>query len=314
MKNEVKKIVIVGGGFAGLNFLKRMANDSRYHITLVDKNNYHYFPPLLYQVAMAFIELSNITYPFRRFLQHKTNVRFHLGTLQHVDPENNIIETESCKLRYDFLILAVGTETNYFGMEQVRLNSLPLKTITDALNVRNHLLLNVEKAVRTQDPEERQRLLTVVIAGGGPTGVEVAGMMAEMIPKLGRKEYPEITRGSFRIFLVQGDPVLLGPMTEKSQAEALKVLTELGVKILLNTRVKDYVDGDVILSNGETIPSCALLWTSGVTGREIKGFRAEVIGPGRRLIVDEFGRVQGSTNVFALGDIALDRRQLPHIF
>ncbi|MBT1703939.1 NAD(P)/FAD-dependent oxidoreductase, partial [Chryseosolibacter indicus] len=197
MDDQAKKIVVVGGGFAGLNFVKRLANDNRFQITLVDSNNYHFFPPLLYQVGMAFIEPSNITYPYRRLFQKKSNIRFHLGCFVKVNPENNSVETETSVLFYDYLVLAVGTEPNYFGMENVKKNAWPLKTINDATNLRNHLLLNIEKAIRTKDVEEKKKLLNVVIAGGGPTGVEIAGMMAELIQKIGPKEYPEITPGTF---------------------------------------------------------------------------------------------------------------------
>src|SRR5688572_21416526 len=180
MKEQaVKKVVVVGGGFAGINFIKQLANDDRFLITLVDINNYHFFPPLIYQVASAFIEPSNISYPFRRLFQEKKNLRFHLGCLSKINPDANTIETDTGILDYDYLVLAVGTETNYFGMENVKKNSMPMKTINDALNLRNFLLLNMEKAVRTSDPKEKEKYLNIVIAGGGPTGVEIAGMLAE---------------------------------------------------------------------------------------------------------------------------------------
>jgi NADH:ubiquinone reductase (H+-translocating) len=302
---KAKKVIVVGGGFAGLNIVKKLANDQRFLVTLVDKNNYHYFPPLLYQVGMAFIELSNITHPFRRLFQNKRNIRFHMGSLLSVDPQTNAITTETSTIHYDYLILAVGTETNYFNMEHVKLNSWPLKTISDALNLRNRLLLNVEKAIRTKDEKLKQSLLTVVIAGGGPTGVEVAGMLAEMIRTVGPREYPEIPPGSANIYLVQSGPVLLNGMSTDAQQEAFDVLKKLGVKVLLNTRVADYVNGTVKLNNGESIHTCALLWTSGVIGREVKGIPGEVIGPGRRILVDEFNKVIGMSNIFAVGDIAL---------
>src|SRR5687767_812863 len=149
------RVVAVGGGFAGINLIKKLSKDKRFHITLVDKNNYHFFPPLLYQVATAFIEPSNISYPFRRMFQEKENLRFHMGTLLKINPEKNTIETDYCEIRYDYLVLAVGTESNYFGMENVKENSLPMKTIDDALNLRNHLLLNMEKAVRSDDIHEK---------------------------------------------------------------------------------------------------------------------------------------------------------------
>lgn len=303
--NAPKKIVVVGGGFAGLNFLKRLANDNRYEITLVDKNNYHFFPPLLYQVGMAFIEPSNICYPFRRFFQKRKNIRYYLGMLHKVHPESNCIETDTGSVYYDYLVLALGTEPRYFGMENVKKNAWPLKTINDATNLRNHLLLNLEKAVRCKDSRERKRLLTVVIAGGGPTGVEVAGMLAEMVRTIGPKEYAGLLNEKFRIYLVQGANALLKPMSEKAQREALKILKNLRVNVLLNTRVTDYVNGKVVLDTGKNIPTNALLWTSGVIGREIKGLPAETFGPGRRLIVDEFNRVKGTSNIFSIGDLSL---------
>lgn len=301
-----KKIIVIGGGFAGINFLKRLRGNPNYEITLVDKNNFHLFPPLLYQVAMAFIDPSNICYPFRRMFQRKSNIRFHMGCLQEINTAANTIETDSGVLGYDYLILATGTVPNYFGMENVKKNSWPLKTISDATNLRNHLLLNIEKAIRCDDPEEKKALLNVVIAGGGPTGVEVAGMLAEMVRNIGPKEYPEVMRGSFRIYLIEAAPVLLGPMSKKAQQEALDTLKALGVNIMLNTAVKDFVDGKVILANGETIATHALLWTSGVIAAEANGIPADSLGKSRRLLVDDFNKVNNTNNIFAIGDISLN--------
>lgn len=305
MKSPAKKVVVVGGGFGGINFVKRMANDPRFQVTLVDRNNFHFFPPLLYQVAMAFIEPANIAYPFRRLFQKKNNLRFHMGCLRQVDLEKKEVITDTGTLSYDYLVLALGTESNYFGMENVKKNSWPMKTISDATNLRNHLLLNMERAVKSTDRNERRKLLNIVIAGGGPTGVEVAGMLAEMAHHIAPKEYPEINVVSIPIYLVEAAPTLLGPMSEKSQQEATRVLQKLGVNVRLNVAVKDYVDETVILSNGEEILSDNLIWTSGVIGREVPGLPADVIGRGRRILVDDFNRVQGTSNVFAIGDISL---------
>jgi NADH:ubiquinone reductase (H+-translocating) len=305
MENNIKKIVVVGGGFAGINLVKRLANDKRFQVTLVDKNNFHSFTPLLYQVGMAFIEPSNISYPFRRLFQEKENLRFYMGSLTRVNVDRNMIETDYGSIDYDYLVLAIGTESNFFGMENVKKNSWPLKTITDATNLRNHLLLNMEKASRTGDPEERNRLLNIVIAGGGPTGVEVAGMLAEMAHHIAPVEYPEIPRFNNPIHLIEAGSELLGPMSKKSQKEAEKVLKRLGVQIKFNVAVKDYVDGKVVLANGQTIPTNSLIWTSGVVGKVVPGFPEQVVGRGRRIIVDEFNRVQGTKDVFAIGDIAL---------
>jgi NADH dehydrogenase len=305
MEEKKKRIVVLGGGFAGVNFVKRLANDERFFVTLVDKNNFHSFTPLLYQVGMAFIEPSNITYPFRRLFQEKNNLRYYMGSLEKVDLVRNKVQTDTGVLEFDYLVVALGTESNYFGMENVKEKSWPLKTITDATNLRNHLLLNMEEAARTEDVEERNKLLNVVIAGGGPTGVEVAGMLAEMAHHIAPKEYPEISRVANPIYLIEAAPVLLGPMSKKSQQEATRVLTDLGVQIKLNVAVKDYADGKVILSNGETIATNVLIWTSGVIGREVPGLPPTVIGRGRRIMVDAYNCVVATSNVFAIGDICL---------
>src|SRR4051794_18024171 len=192
MENQsTKKVVIVGGGFAGINLIKRLTNDHRFSITLVDINNYHFFPPLLYQVATAFIEPSNISYPFRRMFQEKENLRFHLGCLSKINPAEQTIETDTGTLSYDYLVIAVGTETNFFGMQNVKQHALPMKNINDALNLRNHLLMSMEKAVRAKGESERDMYQNIVIAGGGPTGVEIAGMLAELGRNVAEKEYPE---------------------------------------------------------------------------------------------------------------------------
>ena len=302
---QIKKIVVVGGGFAGIELVKKLAKDKRFQITLVDRNNYHFFPPLLYQVSTAFIEPSNISYPFRRMFQEKDNVRFHMGSLQNVNVDTNSIETESSTLYYDYLILALGTETNYFGMQNVKECSLPMKTIDEALVLRNTLLLNMEKAVKAKDKAERDRLLNIVIAGGGPTGVELAGMLAELGTNIARKEYPELTDVGSHVYLVDAGETLLSPMSKKAQTEAKDVLEKLGVNIILNTMVKDYVEGKVILSNGGALETTSLIWATGVVAREVPGLAKEMVGRGRRLIVDEYNRLQGTNNVFAIGDLCL---------
>lgn len=305
MKTSAKKIVVIGGGFAGMNFVKALANDSDFDVTLVDRDNYHSFSPLLYQVGMAFIEPASISYPFRRMFQGATNLRFHFGEFDRVDVNTKTVFTSTGALTYDALVIAAGTESNFFGMENVKKHALPLKTISDATNLRNHLLLTMEQAVRETDPFLRQSLLNIVIAGAGPSGVEVAGMLAELSASIGPKEYPEITDMRPAIYLVEAAPVVLGPMSKEAQREALLVLEKLGVKILLNTAVQDFTDGKVILGNGASIPTRSLVWTSGVIGREIKGLPENSIGRGRRIVVDEFSKVQGMSDVYAVGDIAL---------
>ena len=300
-----KHIVIVGGGFAGVNLTKSLKNDSRFRITLVDKNNYHFFPPLIYQVATSFIEASNISYPFRKMLSGYKNVHFHMGSLIKVNPENKTIETDTGNVSYDYLVIALGTESNFFGMENVQRCALPMKNIEEALYLRNYMLLNLEEAARNKDIKAAQKLQNVVIAGGGPTGVELAGMLAEMGKFIAEKEYPEIKMGLSNLYLIDALPTLLSPMSKVAQETAHKKLQELGVKIILNISVKDYVDEKVILSDGKTIETETLIWTSGVIGREVPGIPAESIGKGRRLLVDAYNRIQGTENIFALGDISL---------
>ena len=303
--NSVKKVVVVGGGFGGINLVKKLWKDPRFQVTMVDPDNYHFFPPLLYQVATAFIEPSNISYPFRRMFEGKNNMRFHYGALTKVIPEKNIIETSNGSIEYDYLVIAIGTETNFFGMENVKKHALPMKTIEDAINMRNHLLLNLEKASITDDIKEKQRLLNIVIAGGGPSGVEIAGMLAEMGRTIIRKEYPEIHRGISKIHLIDASPDLLGPMSKTAQKESEKVLSNLGVEVTLNTIVKDYVDGAVVTANGDRIPTNSLIWTSGVIAREVPGILPAQLGHGRRILVDEFNKVKDSENIFAIGDVCL---------
>ncbi|HEX2608870.1 MAG TPA: NAD(P)/FAD-dependent oxidoreductase [Flavisolibacter sp.] len=305
MTDNIKKVVVVGGGFAGVNLIKNLSKNKQFQITLVDRNNYHFFPPLLYQVSTAFIEPSNISYPFRRMFQEKENLRFHMGSLVRVDPDTNTLETSAGILSYDYLVLALGTESNYFGMENVQKRSLPMKTIDEALTLRNHILLSMEKATRIQDPAERNKNQNIVIAGGGPTGVELAGMLAELGQNIAKKEYPEINDFGSHLYLVDAGTELLSPMSKKAQVEATDVLKKLGVNIILNTAVKDYADGKVMLSDGNFIETNTLIWASGVVAREVPGLPKEVIARGRRVIVDEYNRVQGYTNIFALGDLCL---------
>jgi NADH dehydrogenase len=299
------KIVIVGGGFGGLNFAKKLVGKKEFEITLVDKNNYHFFPPLLYQVATSFIEPSNISYPFRKMFQDSGNIFFFNGTLKLVNDKEKYIETNNGRLYFDYLVLAMGTVTNYFGMENVQAHSLPMKTIDDALNLRNTHLLHLEEATRIIDEQKRKELTTIVIAGGGPTGVEVAGMLAEMADHIIKKDYPELENFSKEIYLIDAGPSLLGPMSKKAQNEAYQALELLGVKIKLNISVKDFKDNTVILSDDSEIRSHTLVWASGVVAPEVPGLPEDSISRGRRILVDAFNKVLGTSNVFAIGDICL---------
>ncbi len=298
----MKKIVVIGGGFAGLNLAKKLTNNKHYDVTVVDINNYHFFPPLLYQVSTAFIEASNISYPYRKLFQKRKNIRFYMGSLLKVNPELKTIELDTGELNYDYLVLGMGTETNFFGNQNIIDNALPMKTIDDALKIRNHILLCMERAVRAKSLSDKVRLANIVIAGGGPTGVEMSGMLAEMARNIGKKDYPESASNVGNIYLIDNGDTLLGPMSTKAQKEAYNVLNKLGVKIQLNTMVKDYVDGEVLLSSGKKITTATVIWATGVIGREVVGLPAETITRGRRILVDEINRVTGFEDIFSIGD------------
>jgi len=300
-----KEVVIIGGGFAGISLARNLSNVKGFHVTLVDKNNYNFFPPLLYQVATGFLEASNISYPFRKLFHGKKNTNFRLGTLQKIVPEENNVLLSTGALPYDYLILATGTESNFFGIENIRKHALPMKTVDDAIEMRNTLLQTAEEATVTTDSDERRKLGIVVIAGGGPTGVEVAGMLAEMRMNILEKDYPELSGNQFRIILVDGAPVLLTPMSEKSQRYTYEALCKMGVEIKLNTQVKDYIDDVVMFADGEHLETKLLIWTAGVTSKVFDGIPKECYGKGKRLLVDEYNKVQGMQNIYAIGDTCL---------
>ncbi len=300
-----KHVVIIGGGFAGINLARSLTNSQDFLVTLVDKNNYNFFPPLLYQVATGFLEVSNISYPFRKLFHHKRNINFRMGELQKVVQEENKVVLSTGELNYDYLVLATGTESNFFGIENIRKAAHPMKTIDDAIEMRNHLLQATEEATIATDETEKKKLTTIVIAGGGPTGVEVAGMLAEMRKYILEKDYPELKASKVCIYLVDGAPVLLTPMSKEAQLYAYDTLVKMGVEVKLNKMVKDYVDDTVIFADGERIPTKILLWTAGVTSMVFDGIPKESYGRGRRLLVDEYNKVQGTQNIFAIGDTCL---------
>jgi len=299
------EIVIIGGGFAGLNLAKELLDQKGINVTLVDKNNYNFFPPLIYQVATAFLEPSSISYPFRKFFAGKKNLQFRLGELRKVIPEENKIILHNGELHYDHLVFATGAETSYFGMENVKKNAIPMKTLNDAIEMRNTILKNLEKAAICKDIRKRRKLLTIVVAGGGPTGVEVSGMFAEMRKNIFLKEYPELNTTASNIYLIDGGDALLAPMSKASQEDTYKALSELGVVIKLNTRVIDYKDDTVFFSDGKTLETKNLIWAAGVTAKIFEGIPAESYGRGKRMSTDAFNKVLGTQNIYAIGDTCI---------
>lgn len=308
VKNK-KQIVIIGGGFAGINLMRSLADQDEFVVTLVDKNNYNFFPPLIYQVATGFLEPSSISYPFRKLVRKHQNVHFWLGEFQEVNPDKNKVILSTGELSYDYLVFATGTVSNYFGMENVINNAIPMKTLEDALNMRNLLLQRMEEASRSQDEQKRKELLSIVIAGGGPTGVEVAGMLADMKHSIITKEYPELSHliEENNLFLVDGASALLSPMSEKSQQYTYTSLLDLGVTVKLNTQVTDFDGKQVSFKDGSVINTQNLIWAAGVTGQQFSGIPENCYGRGKRLLVDQYNCVRGFQNIYAIGDISLQQ-------
>lgn len=300
----MKKIVIIGGGFAGVNLARSLKN-TPYQITLVDKNNYNFFPPLLYQVATGFLEPSNISYPFRKLFRKQKNLRFRMGVFKEIDTERQVVQLDNGELPYDYLVLSTGTVSNDFGIEQIRKHALHMKTIDDAINIRNYTLQRAEEATLLNDETLVESYRTIVIAGGGPTGVEIAGMLAEMRKNIFKKDYPELDYEKFQIYLVDGASVLLTPMSGKAQQYTLDTLRKMGVDVKLNVFVKNYENDIVSFSDGSTIHTKTLIWAAGVTSAVYKGIPEAAIGRGRRMLVDAHNLVQGTSNIYALGDTCL---------
>ena len=306
-KYSSKKLIIVGGGFAGVNLAKKIAKNKHYQITLVDKNNYNFFPPLIYQVATGFLETSSVSYPFRKLFRKHPNLQFRLGELINLAPSQHTCYLNNGPLYYDYLVFACGATTNYFTNENIRKNAIPMKTVNDALYMRNTLLQTLEQACIVKDQEEKKKLLTIVVAGGGPTGVEVAGMLAELRKYILAKDYPELENESGQIYLVNGTNRLLEQMSEQSHIDAYDALIKLGVKIKLNNLLKDYYNEQVILSNGEIIQTKSLIWAAGIIAKTFDGIPVESIGQGKRMITDAYNKVKGIDDVYAIGDICIQK-------
>ena len=303
-QSPLPRVVIAGGGFGGLKLAQEL--DSRhFQVILIDHHNYHQFPPLIYQVASSGLEPSSIAFPFRSALRKKKGFVFRLAEIQGVAPERNLLLTSVGEVKYDYLILACGGTTNFFGNDQIARHSLPMKTLYESMNLRNVLLQNIEKALVSDDEERRNALLTVAIVGGGPSGVEIAGALAEMKRYVLPKDYPYLDSSLFRIHLLDASPRLLQAMSERSSETAARGLREMGVEIHTGTMVSDYDGKTLRLSDGSEMKTRTVIWVSGIVANAVEGIQAEALGRGRRILVDEYNEVKGLTNVFAIGDQCL---------
>lgn len=300
----LKRVVIVGAGFAGLEAAKQLEGGP-FQVVLLDKNNYNQFQPLFYQVATAGLEPSSISFPLRKLFQNRPNVHIRVTAVEAVNTETKKIQTSIGEISYDYLILALGADTNFFGNERIKSKAIPMKSVAEALYLRNRLLENYEKALLTTDPEERQALMNVVVVGGGPTGVEVSGALAEMREHVLPKDLPELNFNHMEVTLVEASPSLLNGMKPTSGKTAEKYLGKMGVTVMTSTAVEDYDGQWVTLSNGKRLLSQTLIWAAGIKANQINGIPAEVYTRGGRLLVDQFAQVKGLEDVFAVGDMAL---------
>ena len=298
------KVIIVGGGFAGIRLARKLNNKPGFEVLLLDKYNYHQFQPLFYQVATAALDASNISFPLRKVFHDSRNVRVRIEELKRIVPAENKIITETEELTYDLLVLATGADTNFFGNQKIATNAFPMKSTVEALQLRHRLIQNFEDALITKDPAEIERLLNLVIVGGGPTGVEVAGALAEMKKYVLPKDYPEIDFKRMNIFLLEGGDRTLATMSQKSSDDTCKYLRKLGVTIMTNSLVKDYDGKQVFLADGKTIPTNTVIWAAGIRGNVPEGIDKSLVVRGNRIKVDRYNRVQGFENVYALGDLA----------
>jgi NADH:ubiquinone reductase (H+-translocating) len=298
------RIVIVGGGFAGIALAKQLRNKN-VQVVMIDKHNYHTFQPLLYQVATGGLEAGSIAYPIRKVIQEYKDFYFRLTQVVEIDNDKKKIVTEIGDLNYDYLVIATGSKTNYFGNKEIERNSMAMKTIPQSLNIRSLILENFEQAVLTTDVAEKNCLINFVLVGGGPTGVELAGALAEMKKAILQKDYPDLDIDKMQINLVQSGDRILNTMSEKSSYHAEKFLESLGVKIWKNVRVTNY-DGKIITTNSDlTFDTATVIWTAGVQGASITGLQADsLVERVERIRVNQFSQVKGYENIFAIGDIA----------
>lgn len=298
------RVIIVGGGFAGLKLARQLNNKEGFTVTLLDKFNYHQFQPLFYQVATAGLDASNISFPLRKAFHNSKNVRIRIAELQQVNAAAGKIITDQGEMEYDVLVLATGADTNFFGNKNLIDNAFPMKSTVEALQLRHGLIQNFEDALKATMPEQMERLMTVVVVGGGPTGVELSGAIAELKKYVLPKDYPELDFSSMKIYLLEGMGKTLGTMSEQSSAQSQKYLERLGVTVMVNTLVKDYDGFKVTLQDGSTINSAMVIWAAGIRGNVPAGIDPSLIARGNRIKVDRYNKVQGFENIYALGDLA----------
>lgn len=298
-----KRIIIVGAGFAGLTLAEDLENTG-YEVYLIDRNNYHQFQPLLYQVATARLEPASISFPLRKVFQRSKNVKIRIADVLSVEADKKCLKTSIGEFSYDYLVLAYGCRTNYFGNKDLEHCAFPMKSVPEAIQLRNRILQTFEDAVITKNPEELQYILNFVIVGGGPTGVELSGALAEMKKNILPKDYPDKDFSKLTVYLLEGSPNVLNAMSDDSKKASRKYLEQLGVIVKTGTVVENYDGRTVRLKNGETIEAKNVIWAAGVTGNQIEGIPETAITRGNRLVVNRFNEIENLKDIYAIGDIA----------
>ena len=298
------KLVIIGGGFGGLRLARKLSNKPGFDITLIDRFNYHQFQPLFYQVATAGLDASNISFPLRKVFHKARNVHFRMAEVKQLVPGLRKIITDIGEFEYDVLVIATGAGTNFFGNTQLAEYAFPMKSTVEALQLRHRLLHNFEDALHAKDAAELQRLMNIVVVGGGPTGVELSGAIADMKRYVLPKDYPELDFSQMKIYLLEGSGKTLSAMSERSARDSQRYLEKLGVTVMTHTFLKDYDGKTAILQNGDTIDSALVIWAAGIRGNVPNGVNKDLIARGNRIKVDRQCRVEGLPGVFALGDVA----------
>ncbi|GAA3984895.1 NAD(P)/FAD-dependent oxidoreductase [Mucilaginibacter dorajii] len=296
-------VVIVGGGFGGLQVAKKLA-DKPVDVLMLDKHNYHTFQPLLYQVAMGGLESESIAFSLRKNFDSQKNFRFRIAEVLKVNADKNTIETTIGEIAYDYLVIATGSTTNFFGNKEIEKFAMPMKSIPEALNLRYSVLQNIEEALLKPSREEREPYLTFVLVGAGPTGVELSGSLAELRNHVLNKDYPELKKEDMKVYLVDFLPKVLGPFSDQASAAAKEFLTKMGVEVLLGVKVESYDGDEIKFEGGKTIRTKTVIWSAGVMGVVPEGIEKENIERGNRIKVDSVCRVIGTPNVFAIGDVA----------
>lgn len=301
--SSLPRVVVIGGGFAGISLVKKLKNKP-VQVVVLDKNNFHQFQPLLYQVATSGIEPDSIVFPLRKLFNGYKNVFFRMAIVNEIQSESNTIVTDIGTVEYDHLVIATGSTTNFFGLQDVQQHSVGMKTIQEALDIRSLILQNLEKAVVTCDEAERNALTNFAIVGGGPAGVETAGAMAEFKKYILPKDYPELDASMMSIYLIEAEDELLNAMSDKSSENALKFLNKLGVDIRLNTSVQSYDGLNIKTDKAVLLQAKTMIWTAGVKGNVPTGINKENIARGNRILVDDYCSIKGYENIYAIGDIA----------